>query len=46
METWQSVLLVVVAMTTFAVVVIGGVLAVVYFQHGSLAGRRRHLRHR
>ena len=46
METWKSVLLAVGAMVAFAVVVIGAVLAVMYFQDGSLSERLRHLRRR
>lgn len=36
METWQSVLLAVGAMMAFALVVIGALLAAMYFRHGDI----------
>jgi len=46
MDTWQTVLLTIGAMAAFVLLVTAGILAIMYFQHGSLAKRLRHLRHR
>ena len=46
MDTWQSVLIAIGAMATFVVLVVAGVLAIMYFQRGSVADRLRDLRHK
>lgn len=45
MKTWQSVLLAAGAMIIFVFVVVGAVLAVIYFQHAGRVERIRDRRH-